>query len=171
MRSLICTTCLLSWCFEGVFRGGFPVTPLSYINLFRAVYRQKIHLYLVRFSGMLRCWLQRYCERIRTFGTSLVQSHFGHPYYKLDRNNKRNFIAPFFSNEQFLSSIAMKSIPSRVILFYVSSLVYSLFHVPWSCIRLLFVIYTWISSVPSAICSCGSVIIGIDINHINCLFS
>ena len=133
MRFLICTTCLLSQCFEGVFRGGFPVSPLSYKKLFRAVYRQKIYLYLVRFSGMLRCWLQRYSERIRTLE---------HPSYivildiryihttKLIARTKEISLHPFSLNEQFLLSIAMKSIPSRVILFYVSSLVYLLFHVP-----------------------------------------
>ena len=32
----------------------------------------QIYNYLVQFSGMLHCWLQRYHARIRTFGSSLV---------------------------------------------------------------------------------------------------
>ena len=55
-----------------LFRGRFPVAPSSYTQLVRTVYRQRMYLYLVQFSGMLYCWLQRYHARIRTLGSSLV---------------------------------------------------------------------------------------------------
>ena len=43
----------------------------------RAVYRQRIYYYLVKFSGMLHCWLQRYHTRIRTLRSSLVYCFMG----------------------------------------------------------------------------------------------
>ena len=44
-----------------LFPGRFLVAPSSYMymKLVRAVYRQNIYYYLVQFSGMLHCWLQR----------------------------------------------------------------------------------------------------------------
>ena len=55
-----------------MFWGRFSVAPSSYTKLVRVVYRQRMYLYLVQFSGMLQCWLQRYHARIRTLGSSLV---------------------------------------------------------------------------------------------------
>ena len=52
--------------------GSFGVDS-SYTKLVRAVYRQRVYNYLVQFSGMLHCWLQRCHVRIRTtFETPLV---------------------------------------------------------------------------------------------------
>ena len=50
----------------------FPVTPSNYIKHIKAVYRQRIYNYLIKFSGMLHRWLQRYHTRIRTLRSSLV---------------------------------------------------------------------------------------------------
>ena len=55
-----------------LFCDKFPVAPLRYINHVKAVYRQRIYYYLVKFSGMLHDWLQRYHTRIRTLRSSLV---------------------------------------------------------------------------------------------------
>ena len=55
-----------------LFGGSFLAAPSSYIKLVRVVYRQRIYYYLVRFSGVLHCWLQRYHARIRTLGSCLV---------------------------------------------------------------------------------------------------
>ena len=55
-----------------LFRDRFSVAPSSYKKLVGAVYRQRMYLYLVQFSGMLHCWLQRYHATIRTLGSSLV---------------------------------------------------------------------------------------------------
>ena len=46
--------------------------PSSYTQFVSVVYRQRMYLYLVQFSGMLQCWLQRYHARIRTLGSSIV---------------------------------------------------------------------------------------------------
>ena len=54
--------------------GSFRVAPSSYTKLVKAVYRQRMHLYLVQFSGMSHYWLQRYSARIRTLGSSPVCS-------------------------------------------------------------------------------------------------
>ena len=40
--------------------------------LVRGVYRQRMYFYLVQFSCILHCWLQRYHARIRTLGSSHV---------------------------------------------------------------------------------------------------
>ena len=80
MRSLICTS---AWWVSALrvwlFRGRFPVTPSSYIKLVRAVYRQRIYYYLVQYSGMLHCWLQRYHSRIKTFESSLIHMTLSPP--------------------------------------------------------------------------------------------
>ena len=39
----------------------------------KAFNRQRIYYYLVQFSSMVHCWLQRYHARIRTLGSSLVR--------------------------------------------------------------------------------------------------
>ena len=57
-----------------MFRGRFPTTPSSDTKLIKVVYRQRMYLYLVQFSGMLHHGLQRYDARIRTLGSSLVDS-------------------------------------------------------------------------------------------------
>ena len=44
---------------------------MSYIKLVKAVYRQRMYLYLVQFSGMLHCWLQRYYTRIELYDSPL----------------------------------------------------------------------------------------------------
>ena len=54
-----------------MFHGRFPVAS-SYRKLVKAVYRQRMYLYFVQFSGILHCRLQRYHARIRTLGSSLV---------------------------------------------------------------------------------------------------
>ena len=73
MGSLLCTVSQIGQCIEGMaVLGSFLAAPSSYIKLVRAVYRQRIYYYLVQFSGMLHCWLQRYHARIRTLGSSLV---------------------------------------------------------------------------------------------------
>ena len=59
-----------------MFRGRFLVAPSSYTKLVRAGHRQRIYLYLVQFSGILLCWLQKYHARIRTLGSSLVYMFF-----------------------------------------------------------------------------------------------
>ena len=75
MFYVICTVCLKYQCIEGmVVLGRFLVAPSSYTKLVKAVYRQRMYLYLVQFSGMLHCWLHRYYTRIRTLGSSLVVS-------------------------------------------------------------------------------------------------
>ena len=45
----------------------------SKLQVVRTVYRQIMYLYLVQYSVMLYCWLQRYHARIRTLGSSLVE--------------------------------------------------------------------------------------------------
>ena len=59
----------------GLIWGRFLAAPSSYIKLVRAVYKQRLYYYLIQFSGMLHCWLQRYHARVRTLGSSLVY-HF-----------------------------------------------------------------------------------------------
>ena len=55
-----------------LFQGRLPVAFLNYIKLVKTIYIQRIYHYLVQFFGMSHCWLQRYHERIRTLGSSLV---------------------------------------------------------------------------------------------------
>ena len=69
----MCTVCLIGQCIEGMaVLGCFLATPSSYIKLVRAVSKQRMYYYLIQFSGMLHCWLQRYHARIKTLGSSLV---------------------------------------------------------------------------------------------------
>ena len=55
-----------------MFRDRFPVAPSSDTKLIIAMYRQKMYLYLVQFSGMMHHGLQRYHASIRILGSSLV---------------------------------------------------------------------------------------------------
>ena len=50
----------------------FEACPSSYIQLVKAVYRQRIYYCLVHLSCILHCWLLSYYARIRTLGSSLV---------------------------------------------------------------------------------------------------
>ena len=65
-----------------LFLGRFLTTPSSYIKLAKAVYKQRIYYYLIQFSGMLHCWLQRYHTGIKTLGSSLVLKPFPRIQYK-----------------------------------------------------------------------------------------
>ena len=52
--------CLIGQCIEGMaVLGRFLAAPSSYIKLIKAAYKQRIYYYLIQFSGMLHCWLQR----------------------------------------------------------------------------------------------------------------
>ena len=73
-------------------------------------YRQRIYYYLVKFSGTLHRWLQRYHTRIRTLRSSLVcfgcskePSHwdgsFEYPQHMFWLKNKKiNFLLPTLNN-------------------------------------------------------------------------
>ena len=66
--------CLIGQCIEGMaVLGRFLAAPSSYIKLIKAAYKQRIYYYLIQFSGMLHCWLQRYHVRIRTLRSPLVK--------------------------------------------------------------------------------------------------
>ena len=69
----MCTVCLIGQCIEGMaVLGSFSVHSFKLHKTCKAVYNQRICYYLIQFSGMLHCWLQRYQARIKILGSSLV---------------------------------------------------------------------------------------------------